>query len=189
VVTVGDLAQVPPRLLRLSFGEPGELLAHRARGEDPRPVTPREEVKSISREHTFKEDVSDIGVLESTLVALTEDVCRRLRRKELEARTVTVKIRYSDFVTHTCSRTLPRAMDVDEVFFREVLALFREGRKRRYRLRLLGVGVSNLVPRAWQDELFDQETPLLRELDLKLDAIRDKYGSQAIRRGGALPHP
>ena len=185
VVTVGDLARIPPHLLRLSFGEWGESLAHRAQGEDPRLVTPREEVKSISREHTFEEDVSDQGVLESTLVALTEDVCRRLRRKRLEARTVTVKIRYSDFITHTCSHTLSRPMDVDEVFFEEVLALFRTGRRRRYHLRLLGVGVSNLVPRAWQDDLFDQELPLLRELDLKLDFIRDKYGSDAIRRGAA----
>jgi DNA polymerase-4 len=188
VTTVGDLAQVPMSLLRLSFGEAGELLAHRARGEDPRPVVPREEVKSISREHTFEEDVSDSEVLESTLIALTEDVCRRLRRKRLEARTVTVKIRYSDFVTHTCSRTLPRPLDVDEVFFEEVLALFRRGRRRRYRLRLVGVGLSNLGPRAWQDDLFDQELPLLRELDLKLDAIRERYGKEAVWRGATLSY-
>jgi len=187
VVTVGDLARVPAYLLRLSFGEWGELLAHRARGDDLRRVIPREEVKSISREHTFEEDVSDVSLLESTLISLTEDVCRRLRRKRLEARTVTVKIRYSDFVTHTCSRTLSRPLDVDEMFFQEVLSLFRQGRRRRYHLRLLGVGVSNLVPRAWQDDLFDQELPLLRELDLKLDAIRNKYGTDAIRRGAALP--
>jgi DNA polymerase-4 len=187
VFTVGDLARVPDHLLRLSFGEWGELLAHRARGEDPRRVMPREEVKSISREHTFEEDVSDISLLESTLVSLTEDVCRRLRRKRLEARTVTVKIRYSDFVTHTCSHTLSRPLDVDEVFFEEVLSLFRQGRRRRYHLRLLGVGVSNLVPRAWQDDLFDQELPLLRELDMKLDTIRNKYGATAIRRGAAFP--
>jgi len=183
VATVGDLAQVPAHLLRLSFGEWGEELAHRARGEDVRRVSPQEEVKSISREHTFDEDVSDPRLLESTLIALTEDVCRRLRAAQLEARTVTVKIRYSDFVTHTCSHTLPRSMDVDEVFFAEVLALFRQGRRRRYRLRLVGVGLSNLVPRAWQDDLFDQELPLLRELDLKLDAIRQKYGKDAVRRG------
>ena len=185
VATVGDLARVPPHLLRLSFGEWGELLAHRARGEDLRRVTPHEEVKSISREHTFEEDVSDVSLLESTLVALTEDVCRRLRRKRLEARTVTVKIRYSDFVTHTCSHTLSRPLDVDEAFFEEVLALFRQGRRRRYHLRLVGVGLSNLVPRAWQDDLFDQELPLLRELDLKLDTIREKYGKEAVRRGAA----
>jgi DNA polymerase-4 len=188
VVTVGDLARVPPHLLRLSFGEWGELLAHRARGEDVRRVIPYEEVKSISREHTFDEDVSDVGVLESTLVSLTEDVCRRLRRKRLEARTVTVKIRYSDFVTHTCSHTLSRPLDVDEAFFQEVLTLFRQGRRRRYHLRLLGVGLTNLVPRCWQDDLFDQELPLLRELDLRLDAIREKYGADAIRRGAALPY-
>ncbi|MFH0915894.1 MAG: DNA polymerase IV [bacterium] len=188
VATVGDLARVPSHLLRLSFGEWGELLAHRARGEDLRRVTPREEVKSISREHTFEEDVSDVSLLESTLVSLTEDVCRRLRRKRLEARTVTVKIRYSDFVTHTCSHTLSRPLDVDEMFFEQVLALFRQGRRRRYHLRLVGVGLSNLVPRAWQDDLFDQELPLLRELDLKLDAIREKYGKEAIRRGAALPY-
>jgi DNA polymerase-4 len=187
VVTVGDLTQVPEHLLRLSFGVWGEELYHRARGEDVRGVSPREEVKSISREHTFEEDVSDTGLLESTLIALTEDVCRRLRAARLEARTVTVKIRYSDFVTHTCSRTMPRPLDVDEVLFKEVLALFRQGRRRRYRLRLVGVGLSNLVPRAWQDDLFDQELPLLRELDLKLDVIRLKYGNDAVRRGGVLP--
>jgi DNA polymerase-4 len=188
VATIGDLAKVPLRLLRLSFGEWGELLAHRAWGEDVRPVVPCEEVKSISREHTFDEDVSDVGMLESTLVALTEDVCRRLRHKRLEARTVTVKIRYSDFVTHTCSHTLTRPLDVDEVFFREVLTLFRQGRRRRYRLRLVGVGLSNLVPRSWQDDLFDEEIPLLRELDLQIDAIRAKYGPDAVRRGAALPY-
>jgi DNA polymerase-4 len=188
VATVGDLARVPSHLLRLSFGEWGELLAHRARGEDLRRVIPHEEVKSISREHTFEEDVSDVSLLESTLIALTEDVCRRLRRRRLEARTVTVKIRYSDFVTHTCSHTLSRPLDVDETFFKEVLALFRQGRRRRYHLRLVGVGLSNLVQRAWQDDLFDQELPLLRELDLKLDTIREKYGTQAVRRGAALPY-
>jgi DNA polymerase-4 len=187
VETVGDLARVPVHLLRLSFGEWGEELAHKARGEDVRRVAPVEEIKSISREHTFEEDVSDVGIIESTLVALTEDVCRRLRRRRLEARTVTVKIRYSDFVTHTCSHTLLRPLDVDEAFFGEVLGLFREGRRRRYRLRLVGVALSNLVPRAWQDDLLDQGLPLLRELDLKLDAIRDKYGKDAIRRGTDLP--
>lgn len=185
VATVGDLAQVPLELMRLSFGELGELLAHRARGIDSRNVTPREAVKSISRETTFQEDVTDTGLLEASLLELTEDVCRKLRRKHLQARTVTVKIRYSDFVTHTRSHTLSKPADVDEVFFSEVLALFRKGRTRRYRIRLVGVGVSNLVPRCWQDDLFDQELPLLRELDLKLDLIRDKYGRNAIRRGSA----
>jgi DNA polymerase-4 len=185
VATIGDLARVPEGLLRLSFGEVGELLAHRARGDDPRPVTVREPVKSISRETTFEEDSGDTGLLESTLLRLTEDVGRRLRRQKLEARTITVKIRYADFVTHTRSHTLRRPMDIDEVFFREVLTLFREARQRRYRIRLVGVGVSNLVPRAWQDELFDHELPLLRDLDLKLDRIREKYGRDAIRRGAA----
>ncbi|MCZ7662409.1 MAG: DNA polymerase IV [Thermoleophilia bacterium] len=185
VVTVGDLARIPENLLRLSFGEVGEVLARRARGEDPRQVTPRELMKSISRETTFDEDTTDTALLESTLLHLTEDVCRRLRRQKLEARTVTVKIRYSDFVTHTRSHTLRRPLDVDEAFFKEVLQLFRTARERRYRIRLLGVGLSNLVPRSWQDDLFDQQLPLLRDLDLKLDAIREKYGRNAIRRGAA----
>ena len=190
VVTVGDLASVPEHLLRLSFGQWGEILACRCRGEDPRPVTVREPVKSISRETTFDEDTTDTSLLESTLLHLTEDVCHRLRRQRLEARTVTVKIRYSDFVTHTRSRTLHRPLDVDEAFFCEVLSIFREGRQRRYQIRLLGVGVSNLVPQAWQDDLFDQELPLLRELDLQLDAIREKYGKGAILRGATLTaHP
>lgn len=185
ILTVGDLAKVSENLLRLTFGELGESLARRARGEDPRLVTTREPVKSISRETTFEEDTTDTARLESTLLRLTEDVCRRLRHQRLEARTVTVKIRYSDFVTHTRSHTLRRPLDVDEAFFEEVLSLFRNGRQRRYRIRLVGVGLSNLVPRSWQDDLFDQELPLLRDLDMRLDAIREKYGRDAVKRGVA----
>jgi DNA polymerase-4 len=96
-----------------------------------------------------------------------------------------VKIRYSDFVTHTRSHTLRRPLDVDEAFFEEVLSLFRNGRQRRYRIRLVGVGLSNLVPRSWQDDLFDQELPLLRDLDMRLDTIREKYGRDAVKRGVA----
>lgn len=183
VYTVGDLAEVPADLLQLSFGEIGEILAQRAKGEDLRRVVRRGAVKSVSRETTFEEDTIDTAFLESTLLHLTEDVCRRLRRRRLESRTVTVKVRYSDFVTHTRVRTLHRPLDVDEIFFREALDLFREARCRLYRVRLLGIGLTNLSPRAWQDELFNQEIPQLRELDLKLDIIRDKYGHRAVQRG------
>ncbi|MCL5942945.1 MAG: DNA polymerase IV [Actinobacteria bacterium] len=185
VVTIGDLARIPANLLRLSFGGLGELLACQARGEDPRPVTPHDPVKSISRETTFAEDTGDTALLEATLLRLTEDVGYRLRRQRLEARTVTVKIRYSDFVTHTRSHTLPRPLDVDEALFPVVLQLFRQSRERRYRIRLVGVTLTNLLPRAWQDDLLDQQLPLLRNLDLGLDAIREKYGRSAVRRGAA----
>jgi hypothetical protein len=77
-------------------------------------------------------------------------------------------------------------LDVDEAFFREVRALFHQHWRRSSSLRLVGVGLSNLAPRAGQDDLFDQELPLLRELDLKVDAIRRKYGKNAVRRGAAL---
>ena len=186
VATIGDLAQVPVRTLELSLGEWGEALARRARGEDVSPVTPGQEIKSISREHTFETDVCDPRLLESTLIALTEDVCRRLRQSSLEARTVTIKIRYADFATHTCSHTLAHPLDVDEVFFREVRALFHQHWRKSSSLRLVGVGLSNLAPRVGQDDLFDQELPLLRELDLKVDAIRSKYGKNAVRRGATL---
>ena len=71
-------------------------------------------------------------------------------------------------------------------FFREVRALFHKHWRKSSSLRLVGVGLSNLGPRARQDDLFDQELPLLRELDLKMDAIRDKYGKNAVRRGATL---
>lgn len=64
--------------------------------------------------------------------------------------------------------------------------MFREGRRRRDHVRLVGVGLSNLAPRAWQDDLFDEELPLLRALHLKLDAIPTKYGKDAIWRGATL---
>ena len=91
-------------------------------GEDEGP-------KSISHEHTFDEDTADLDELESTLARLSEMVGRRLREHKLEARTIQLKLRYSDFSTITRAHSIPRATQLDTEIFEEVRELFRRNWK------------------------------------------------------------
>ena len=180
VRTVGDLARVPSHLLSLSFGEWGRMLAHAARGEDRRRVEPQQTVKSISRETTFPEDVTDPEVLESTLVALTEDVSGGCA-----ANTSSAHGHHQDTLLGLRDayllQNLERPRDVDEIFFQEVLSSSGRAAPAATISGCWGGGVQS-GPRAWQDDLFDQQVPLLRELDLA-GHHREKYGRQAVVRG------
>ena len=106
VRTIGDLATIPPDALRRRFGEHGARLAERARGIDPSPVEPSQDAKSVSHEHTFDVDTSDREVIERTLLGLSEGVAARLRAAGLRAGVVAVKVRDSEFATHTRQRSL-----------------------------------------------------------------------------------
>ena len=99
--TIGDIARLPDTVLARQFGQSGREIALHARGIDDRPVIPERATKSISSETTFERDVSSSSILEATLRTLSEDVARSLRRKNLCASTVRLKIRWSDFSTHT----------------------------------------------------------------------------------------
>ena len=143
VTTIGDLASLPDDLLARRFGRPGPLLAQRARGIDPSPVSGGDAAKSVSHEHTFHIDTSDPEVLERTLLALSEGVAGRLRRGRVTARTVSVKVRDSAFATSSRQRTLDEPTDQTDVIWHTALELARP-LFRGIRVRLLGVGASHL---------------------------------------------
>src|SRR5258708_33632758 len=113
--------------------------------------------KSISHEHTYNEDTADDGVLESTLARLSEMVGRRLREADLHARTVQLKLRYSDFSTITRAHTLDHPTQLDTAIFNEVRTLLRRNRKPGSTIRLLGVHVSGLVNVAGQPDLLEAD--------------------------------
>lgn len=154
-----------------AFGKRGEALYNLARGQDYRPVEPSGEIKSISDETTFDHDRPASSLLPD-LYASCRTVGRRLRAAGRRAYTVTIKVRYPNFVTITRSRTLQFGFDADEVIYQTAYNLFRQhvlqaaqpaGPQRRYGrrgpfIRLLGVQVSNFEPvdAPYQTSLFDQ---------------------------------
>ena len=133
-------------------------------------------VGSISNERTFREDVRDPTRLEAMLCALCERVCWRARRRGMKARTVTLKLRYTDFHTLTRSRRIaPTCSELE--LYPVVRDLFERARRRRLAIRLLGIALSNLRPADGQLPLFGDD----RALHRAVDGIRERYGYDAVR--------
>ena len=189
IITVGDLAQVPREELIARFGvAAGEGLFRSSHGVDDSPVAPEHETKSISREETFAHDIRDAEILRRELLRLSDEVAWRLRKHNLQARTVNLKLRYGDFSTLTRQATPAEPVDSAPVIYSHVLALFEKTWDRRP-LRLVGVGGSNLVQPGRQLRLFEQEDRRQAQLDAALDRIRARYGASAIRRASLLTDP
>jgi DNA polymerase-4 len=140
------------------------------------------DAKSISREETFTRDKADIGELEKIIFGLTEDVCRRLRKNNRRARTITLKLRYSDFKTTTHSRSIEPTND-DTVVTDTVRKLLRSAYNRKLPIRLLGVRLSNFMEE--QQLEFELSPGLQKKQDIlrAVDAIRKKFGDGIIHVG------
>ncbi|WP_406655611.1 DNA polymerase IV [Methanolobus sp. ZRKC2] len=143
IETVGQLATIDVQLLIARFGKSGVLMHQLANGIDFREVREREEVKSISTEDTFHEDIFDPVAIQNTFLALSEKVHDSLTRKRFRFRTVTIKVRFEDFRTYTRAKTLHAATTDKEAITKAALNLMEEfiGKGR---FRLLGIGVSKL---------------------------------------------
>jgi DNA polymerase-4 len=185
VATIGDLAALPEDLLVRRFGQHGRDLALRARGIGETDVGGHDAVKSVSHENTFDVDTSDWELIEQTLLALSEGVAGRLRATNVVTSTVSVKIRNSSFETITRQRTLPEPTDLGEVIWRVAVDLTRR-EVHGQRIRLLGVAASGLGDER-QLSLFDAGTDdRSHRVTAAADAVREKFGSKAIRRARLL---
>lgn len=138
---------------------------------------------TLSNERTFGEDVSDFRSIADQLRALAERTCWRARKRGVRARTVTLKLRYSDFDTITRSRTIPPT-DEEAVVYGCVLELFHDARTRRLPVRLLGVALSGLLGPEPQVEL-PFPRPARPKVGVAIDAVRERFGYDAIRLGAA----
>lgn len=147
VKTIGDLAQVPEVELRRLFGRNGEYLYHAAQGRDESPVVAERETKSISSENTFERDTRTIGKIEEYLVEMCKDVARQLQREKFLARTIVLKIRYSDFSTFTRQTTLRTPTNAAAEIKQCVMRLLDQHWDRQRAVRLVGVGAHNLQER------------------------------------------
>ncbi len=183
--TVADLSVCPEPLLVRTFGVEGERLHHAANGIDDTPVIPYHrgiETKSMGHEHTLTRDEGDPDRLESVLLRLSDQVARRLRSHGVLARTVTLKVRYSDFRTFTRQRILGLFTDEERTIFGTVRALFRRNWRGDH-IRLLGVSVSNLVRSNERPQsLMFIEDRRHRDLLEALDRVRDTFGENSLTR-------
>ncbi|HJZ95271.1 MAG TPA: DNA polymerase IV [Candidatus Solibacter sp.] len=189
---VGDLARLNDDFLEQRFGKWGLALAGKSRGQDAGgwyDTEIGEEVgpKSISHEHTFGEDTADLDQLESTLARLCEMVARRLREHNLEARTLQLKLRYSDFTTITRAHTPPRATQLDTEMFQEIRELFRRNWKAGAKVRLLGVHASGWADgEAQMDLLGEERHEKWKQTMAAADRLRDKFGEKAVGLAAGL---
>ncbi len=184
ITTVGQLAALSPVTLRRIFGVWGDLLHMWASGLDNSVVAPPGEAKSISRETTFAEDTLDMSFLRGILRYLGERVGASLRRQGKLARCVTLKLRYRDFETVSRHSTLKIPADDDATIFETGEHLLAKALKeRRDKVRLIGIGVQNLMSPGHQLSLFGSGSSSRRSLSEAMDVIRDRYGYTSIQRG------
>jgi DNA polymerase-4 len=163
------------------------MIHHYANGMDSREVEAPGEAKSISRETTFAEDTSDKVFVQAMLRYLCERVGAELRQETKHARTITLKLRYSDFETITRRFSSKEAIDADELIFAGAVKLLEQALAGKRKLvRLIGIGVSNLVSYGKQLNLLDSRPQRLAHLDKAIDRIRNKYGFTAIQTGRTL---
>ena len=187
VHTIGALSQVPSHTLNSRFGTAGETMCRHANGIDDSEVLPPGEAKSISRETTFGEDTRDRAFLEMTLWSQSEKVGADLREKGKQAKCVVLKVRDADFSTITRSHTLRENVSSDQLIFQTGIKLLDQALTiEKQGVRLIGIGVSQLVEPSQQATLFTPSSRKLEELNKTIDRIRNRYGFSAIQTGRAI---
>jgi DNA polymerase-4 len=177
---VGTIQQMPPLLLQRVLGENGPLIWRKANGIDNSPVVPYSEQKSMSSETTFDKDTTDIEMLKRKLIKMVEKLAFELRKSGKVTGCVTLKLRYSDFQTHTFQSRIEYTAS-DHVLLNKVLELFKKNYSRRVLIRLIGIKFSNLVSGFTQINLYE-DTEEMINLYQAMDRIRKRYGFKAVVR-------
>ena len=183
--TLGELALAPLGPLRRALGpNHADYVQRRSKGIDNSPLRERSKSKSISAETTFEKDVSERSELEAILKKLSERIGTRLRKSGLRARRASIKLRYGDFTTITRQRKFPAPGDGDLQIYDTAHALLTAAMRQRYDpIRMLGVSVTGLGEQAAQLSLLDQSPVDDSNTSEAVDAIREKFGADAISRG------
>ena len=184
ITLIGDLSCLDETELVARYGTIGRRLSKYSRGEDDRPVDPESEAKSMSSEVTLDTDIAEAERLRPILWQLSETLARRMRKAGIAGRGVTLKLKTADFHVITRSRRLKNATrSAEEMYQTAEPLLAREANGRAF--RLIGIGAHDLVEadRVAQDDLFGGARVGENEIDKAMDAVRDKFGDDAIVKG------
>jgi DNA polymerase-4 len=180
IATIGTLSLIPQEMMEKVLGKNGLVIWKKANGIDNTPVRNYSERKSISTEHTFDRDTIDVVKMKEMLVGMVERLAFDLRRKQRLTSCVTVKIRYSNFDTHTLQKRIPYT-SFDHQLITITKELFDRLYQRRMLIRLIGVRFSYLVQGVQQLNMFE-DTPKTVNLYQAMDKLRNRYGRKAVYR-------
>jgi DNA polymerase-4 len=181
--TIGDLASSSPDYLSTLLGKFGTDLWEKANGSGSDLFILEHERKSISKETTFSEDIVSKPKIEEHLFNLASKISQLLRNENWQTSTVSIKLRYSDFITITRAKTLERPTDDDKIIYQTAVDLFRQSYTRRVSIRLIGIHLSNLNHFFEQEFLFEDGEILRKKMLRAVMKIRDKYGFSSIKIG------
>lgn len=188
IETIADLRRWDRHDLGRRFGSMGDRLWHLARGDDKRKISRNRPVKSISKETTFNENTGDADILDGHLWRLSEQVSARAKAKGVAGRVVTMKLKRADFSAITRRHALPEPTQIADRIYLEARGLF-DAVGRTGPVRLIGVGISDLVPADLADragDLLDPGAAKRAAAEKATDAIRARFGDAAIVKGRAL---
>jgi len=189
VKTIGDLRHIPVDILIAKLGKNGLHLHQLSQGIDEREVEIKVDVKSIGQEETFAEDVIDDEIAKREILSLSAKVGRRLRKEGVRGKTITLKVKYHDFVQTTRSLTILEPTDDGGEITKVCYLLLKKTEVGRRPIRLLGISVSQLTSlTAQQLPLFSQDLRMQKNkrLNKALDTIQEKFGDGAIIPGTLL---
>ncbi len=187
VLTFGDLSRVPAKILEKRFGKHGLKMHLLSLGIDERDVVPDHDAKSIGHEETFFQDLMELDAAKKELLSLSNKVARRMRRQGVTAKTITLKVKYSDFVQITRSATLTKPTDDGFEIYSTACRLLKKTEVEKRPVRLLGVSLSQLSSPDTQGQLSlfqnEQESVKRKRLNTALDALLEKHGDKSVRPG------
>ncbi len=184
VDTIGTLSLIPKEMMISVLGKNGINIWNKANGIDFNKVKPYSEKKSIGTERTFEQDSIDVVRMNEILVTMVEKLCFELRKKQRLTSCVTVKIRYSNFDTHTLQKRIAYT-SFDHQLIGVTKDLFARLYKRRMLIRLIGVRFSHLIQGSQQLNIFE-DTPTQVKLYQTMDMLRKRYGNDLIKRAIGL---
>jgi DNA polymerase-4 len=180
IETIGDLADTPVELIEARFGELGTIMHQMSRGIDNRKVVPNREAKSIGREITYRRDIDDISVLNSTLLLLSQKIARNMRYKGYRGKVITLKLRFSDFTTISRRTTLKEYTFGIFDIHGAALKLLKSVDLNRRKIRLIGVSVSKLNNAFGFAELMEDSRSRDESLTEAIDIISRRFGENKL---------
>lgn len=185
--SIGDVAESPREYLKSLVGQAaGAKLHDLAWGIDPRSVHPTMHEKSMGHEMTFETDVTEPAIVRRELLRLSDLVAVRLRRANVRARTVVLKLRFADFETITRSKTLPEPTDLGRRIYEEVVALYEAVGRPAARIRLVGARAEQLVEAADAPvALWDADSDW-KDAEDAVDAVSERFGRGTVRPASLL---
>jgi DNA polymerase IV len=190
IKTFRDLRRTPVTFLEKKFGKQGVKMHVLAMGVDDRDVMPEHDVKSMGNEQTFLRDITSLDMAKKEILALGNKVARRMRHKGVTGKTVTLKVKYNDFVQITRSATLSKSTDDGLEIYSTACRLLEKTQVTIKPIRLLGISLShlNFLCTGIQLSLFDQDVSSQKRqrLNTALDSLYEKFGDQSVLPGTLL---